>query len=93
VEDLNLAGMTARPAPKPRPGRGGRHARNGRAAKRGLARAMADAAPAQLRRLLTYKTTWYGSRLHVAGRFYPSSKTCSGCATVRPKLPLSERTF
>jgi putative transposase len=91
VEDLNLAGMTARPAP--RPGRGGRYARNGRAAKRGLARALADAAPAQLRRLLTYKTTWYGSRLHVASRFYPSSKTCSGCQAVRPKLPLSEPTF
>jgi putative transposase len=63
VEDLNLAGMLARPAPKP--DRRGRWARNGAAAKTGLARSVADAAPAQLRRLLAYKTAWYGSRLHV----------------------------
>jgi hypothetical protein len=37
VEDLNTAGMAARPAPRP-DGNGG-HARNGRVAKRGLARA------------------------------------------------------
>jgi putative transposase len=77
VEDLNVAGMLARPAPKP--DRRGRWARNGTAAKTGLARSVADAAPAQLRRLLAYKTAWYSSRLHVASRFYPSSKTCSAC--------------
>jgi putative transposase len=103
VEDLNLAGMLTRPAPKP-DGKGGQ-ARNGRAAKRGLARSIAEAAPAQLRRQLAYKTTWYGSALHVAGRFYPSSKTCSQCQTVQPhpgddprtpegpKLSLAERMF
>jgi transposase len=29
----------------------------------------------------------------VADRFYPSSKTCSGCGWVKAKLTLSERTF
>ena len=29
----------------------------------------------------------------VADRWYPSSKTCSGCRTVKPKLPLQIRTF
>jgi putative transposase len=41
------------------------------------ARSLADAAPATLRRHLGYKTGWYGSALHVADRWYPSSKTCS----------------
>jgi len=60
---------------------------------RPLARAVADAALAELRRQLAYKTRWYGSRLVVAGRWYPSSKTCSGCGLVKTKLALAERTF
>jgi putative transposase len=60
---------------------------------RRLARALADAGLAELRRQLGYKTTWYGSRLVVADRFYPSSKTCSACGWVKAKLSLSERTF
>jgi putative transposase len=48
---------------------------------------------AELRRQLTYKTTWYGSRLVVADRFYPSSKTCSACGWVKAKLILAERTY
>ena len=29
----------------------------------------------------------------VADRWFPSSKTCSGCGLVKPKLPIAERTF
>jgi putative transposase len=60
---------------------------------RRLARAISDTGMAETRRQLAYKTTWYGSRLHVANRWYPSSKTCSGCGWQNPSLPLSERTF
>jgi putative transposase len=60
---------------------------------RRLARALADAGLAELRRQLTYKTCWYGSRLLVADRFYPSSRTCSACGWVKAKLTLAERTF
>jgi putative transposase len=60
---------------------------------RSLARAMADSGMAELRRLLTYKTRWYGSHLVVADPFYPSSKTCSGCGWVKAKLTLGERNF
>jgi IS605 OrfB family transposase len=60
---------------------------------RRLARALSDSGLAELRRQLAYKTTWYGSRLVVADRFYPSSKTCSGCGWVKAKLTLAERTF
>jgi putative transposase len=60
---------------------------------RRLARALADAGLGELRRQLTYKTTWYGSQLIVADPFYPSSKTCSACGRVKAKLTLAERTF
>jgi putative transposase len=60
---------------------------------RRLARAIADTGMGELRRQLAYKTTWYGSRLVVANRFYPSSKTCSGCGWVKAKLTLADRTF
>jgi putative transposase len=79
VEDLNVAGMSRR---KPGAGRGGR----------GLNRAIADAAPGQVRRQLGYKSAWYGSRLVVASRWYPSSKTCSACGAVKAKLALANRT-
>jgi putative transposase len=60
---------------------------------RRLARALADAAIAELRRMLEYKTRWYGAELVVADRFYPSSKMCSACGWVKAKLTLGERTF
>jgi putative transposase len=60
---------------------------------RRLARAISDTGITELRRQLGYKTTWYGCRLVVADRFFPSSKTCSGCGWVKAKLTLAERTF
>ncbi|MGH9125610.1 MAG: IS607 family element RNA-guided endonuclease TnpB [Acidimicrobiales bacterium] len=59
VEDLNVTGMTAS-------ARG-----SGRRAKAGLNRAILDASPAELRRQLAYKATWYGSTLVVADRWCP----------------------
>jgi putative transposase len=82
IEDLNVAAMTSSAK-----GSGGRRA------KAGLNRAILDAAPAKLRRQLTYKCNWYGSTLVVADRWYPSSKTCSACGRRKPSLPLSERTY
>jgi putative transposase len=65
----------------------------GMLANRRLARRIADAGFAELRRQLAYKTGWNGGRLVVADRWYPSSKTCSGCGAVKTKLVLSERTY
>lgn len=43
---------------------------------------------------LKYKTDWSeGSTFHQADRYYPSSKTCSACGSVKTKLSLSERTY
>jgi putative transposase len=60
---------------------------------RRLARHIAGAGMGELRRQLDYKIRWRGGRLVVADRWYPSSKTCSACGTVKTKLRLAERTF
>lgn len=77
VETLNASGMRSA----------------GGAYKRGLNRALTDAALAQVRMMLRYKTDWYGSRLVGAGRFFPSSKTCSACGRRKPNLTLADRVF
>lgn len=59
----------------------------------GLTQSIQDAAFAEFRRQLTYKTARTGTRLHVIDRWYPSSKTCSNCGTVKAKLSLSERVY
>lgn len=73
IEDLNVAGMSAR---------------RGR-----LGRAVADASLSELRRQLAYKTADRGTKLVVVDRFYPSSKTCSSCGSVKAKLDRSARVF
>ncbi|WP_394614077.1 IS607 family element RNA-guided endonuclease TnpB [Lentzea sp. JNUCC 0626] len=60
---------------------------------RRLARHIAGVGMAELRRQVEYKAEWAGVRVHVADRWYPSSKTCSGCGVVKAKLRLSERTY
>lgn len=53
----------------------------------------ADAAIGEFRRQLTYKCGWYGSELWIADRWYPSSKTCSGCGHSNSLLTLADRTW
>jgi putative transposase len=60
---------------------------------RRLARHIADAGWGEILRQLAYKTSWSGGLLVAADRYYPSSKTCSGCSSVKAKLSLSERVF
>ena len=60
---------------------------------RHLAKSISDAAFGEFRRQLEYKTTRSGARLHIADRWYRSSKTCSGCGRAKAKLSLSERTY
>ena len=58
-----------------------------------LAKAVSDAAFAEFRRQLEYKTAKTGARLHVVDRWFASSKTCSKCGAVKAKLPLAERVY
>jgi putative transposase len=60
---------------------------------RQLARSISDAAMGELSRQLLYKARWHGVEVRVADRFFPSSKTCSGCGEVRKDLDLSTRTY
>jgi putative transposase len=58
---------------------------------RRLARAIADCGWGEFRRQLTYKCQWYGRRLIVIDRWYPSSKTCSACGHLLAELSLGTR--
>ena len=60
---------------------------------RTLARQISDAGWSEFVRQLGYKTKWYGSVLVRADRYYPSSKTCSRCGSVKAKLGLDEREY
>ncbi len=58
-----------------------------------LAEHISDAGFSEFVRQLEYKTQWYGSTLVKADRFYPSSKICGRCGTVRATLSLAMRTY
>jgi putative transposase len=58
-----------------------------------LAQAVSDSNFGEIRRQLEYKAEWRGVYLVTVDRFYPSSKTCSGCGYIKPELSLQERTF
>jgi len=65
----------------------------GMLANRRLARAVSDQGFGAARRMLGYKTAREGGTLVVSDRWYPSSKTCSGCGSVKAKLTLAERIY
>jgi putative transposase len=60
---------------------------------RKLSRAIADVGMHEFRRQLAYKAAFYGCRVVVADRWFPSSKTCSECGCIKPHLELSERNW
>jgi putative transposase len=64
VEGLDAAGMLRQ---------------KGLSGARARRRGLADAALGTHRRHLSYKTSWYGSVLVAADRWFPSSKTCHLC--------------
>ncbi|SCF05412.1 putative transposase [Micromonospora viridifaciens] len=60
---------------------------------RRLARVISDAAWSQFRNMLEYKATWYGREVIPIDRWYPSSKTCSGCGQINTTLALNDRVW
>ena len=60
---------------------------------RKLARSIADLGFYEFRRQLTYKSERKGNQLHLADRFYASSKTCSHCGEKKEELSLSIRMY
>ena len=63
-------------------------ARNG-----SLSRSIQDVGWGTFRRMLEYKCAWYGVRLIVAPRGFPSTRLCSRCGHLNGKIPLSQRVF
>lgn len=60
---------------------------------RNLSRAIADVGLYEFKRQLCYKAVYTGIQVKEVSRWYPSSKTCSSCGTVREELELEERMF
>ncbi|SCE55283.1 putative transposase, partial [Streptomyces sp. di188] len=60
---------------------------------RSLARAIGDAAWSEFRSMLEYKAQWYGREVIAVDRFFPSSRLCSVCGTLRDRMPLHVRTW
>ncbi len=60
-----------------------------------LAKAISDSSWSTFTTMLNYKAEWYGKALVKVDRWYPSSKTCSGCGHLLTKaeLPLQVRTW
>ena len=58
-----------------------------------LAQAIADVGFAEFRRQLTYKGQWYGCAVVVADPFFPSTKRCSRCGSVKEQMGLGTRIY
>ena len=60
---------------------------------RKLSRAVADVGMYEFRRQIEYKAAFAGVQVKVVSRWYPSSKTCSGCGWIHEDLTLADRVF
>jgi putative transposase len=58
-----------------------------------LARSLSDVSLGEIRKRLEYKASLYGRQIRYVNRFFPSSKTCSRCGTVKASLGQNEETF
>ncbi|MFD7056094.1 RNA-guided endonuclease InsQ/TnpB family protein [Streptomyces mirabilis] len=60
---------------------------------RKLARAISDAAGGEFPSMLEYKAAWYEREVIAVDRWFPSSRLCSACNTLRDTMPLHVRTW
>ncbi|MDD5523425.1 MAG: transposase [Kiritimatiellae bacterium] len=65
----------------------------GMRSNRHLSKAISDVGMTDFLRQLEYKALWLGKQFVKADRWYPSSKTCSNCGSIKAELSLGERTF
>jgi putative transposase len=86
MEDLNTAGMTRKPVPRPDPARPGGYLPNGAAAKSGLAKSILDAGWAQFAGILAAKAEEAGRRVILVNPAY-TSIGCHACGArcTRPR--------
>lgn len=60
---------------------------------RHLSRAISEQCFYEFIRHMKYKCEWNGIEFVQADRYFPSSKTCSGCGCIKSNLKLSDRTY
>ena len=58
-----------------------------------LSKSISDSKLYEFRRQIEYKSGLYGIEVVIAGRWYPSSKTCHKCGHIKKDLKLSDRTY
>lgn len=58
-----------------------------------LARALSDASLGAAARMLEEKAERYGKKVERIDRWFPSSKTCSGCGHIQERMPLAVRNW
>lgn len=58
-----------------------------------LSKAISNQKLYELKRVIKYKCEWLGIKFIDVDRFFPSSKTCSGCGQVNSNLKLSDRVY
>jgi len=58
-----------------------------------FAKLIADSSWFEIKRQLKYKTLFYGGKVFTIDRFFPSSKMCSNCNTIKDDLKLSDRIY
>lgn len=58
-----------------------------------LSKAIGEQCFNEFLRQMQYKCEWSGIEFVQVDRFYPSSKTCSGCGSVKTDLKLSDRVY
>ena len=60
---------------------------------RHLAKAIQEQSLYEFKRKLSYKAEWNNIKIVEVSRFFPSSKTCSCCGSIKSDLELSDRTY
>ena len=58
-----------------------------------LSKAILEQSLTEFKRQIKYKSKFYGIEFVEADRFYPSSKTCSCCGSIKKDLKLSDRIY
>lgn len=56
-----------------------------------FAQRIGEASWSAFRSMLEYKAKWRGRNVVAINRFYPSSRTCSTCGSLRGKIPINTR--
>lgn len=65
----------------------------GMLANHSLAKSVSDASWSEFNHWMSLAAGLYGTEVIRVDRFYPSSKTCSSCGSVKAKLTLAERAY